>query len=157
MELVPNPGAGSPLAGGPRCGSIYTKEKKPCRNPAGMGTKHPGEGLCTHHGGNDVPEGARKLVPLLAERTQLLTVEDLTHLVDAGTAALIVARASLVERLLMGAQLSTREVSDLTSSIQRLDKVLKEHEMPEMAAPKDGGGDPLDDELKRLIALEGGA
>jgi len=105
------------------------------------------------HGGK--PERAHDAVPYLSESVNKLSVEDAEALMSMGTMAMVLARARLMERLMQVESLTTKEISDLTMSIQRLDNVLSKH--PELddpdAAPNISGGN-LDEELQRLIALD---
>jgi len=137
----------------PKCNAQNQRKSGFCQAAAGLGTDHLGEGRCWMHGGK--PDKANEAVPFLAERVRKLSAPDTEALMTMGTNAMVLARARLMERMLQDG-LSTKEISDLTMSIQRLDKVLGDHldnEDPD-AAPNANNGDHLNDELKRLIALE---
>lgn len=135
-----------------------------CKRPAGYGTATPGLGHCTLHGG--VPkkeEEAEKVrrsrlhVPLLEQAARGLSNEDMEHLYDMSNKGLVLARASAVQRLLSGS-ITSKEASDLSMTIQRIDKVLDNigfvpEDDPD--APSNTGElDELDLELARLDALE---
>lgn len=108
------------------------------------------------HGGrgDDVPQGAFEAVPGLADRTRKLSLEDAEALMSMGTMAMVLARAELMQRLLQPG-ITTKEANDITLSVGRLDALLAKH--PELenpdAAPNVPGG-AMDEELKRLLALE---
>lgn len=124
-----------------------------CQSPAGYGTDHLGEGRCYMHGGR--PERTHEAAPYLADAIKDLTVRDAEALMSMGTTAVVLARARLLEKLLVIDGLTTKEISDLTMSIQRLDNVLSKHpDIDDPDAITSTKVDGLDDELKRLIALE---
>jgi len=109
------------------------------------------------HGGrgDEVPKGALAAAPWLAERTRQLSLEDAESLMTMGTMAMVIARARLMERLLTP-NITTKEANEITLSVKRLDELLAKH--PEIEDPDAAGNTaaPLDDELKRLLALEAG-
>lgn len=103
------------------------------------------------HGGR--PERAHEAAPYLSDAVKELSVADTEALMSLGTQAMVLARARLVEKLLQTG-LTTKEMSDLTISIQRLDNVLAKH--PDVDDPDAAPNNmqPLDEELQRLIALD---
>lgn len=137
---------------GPKCNAKRQRGKRGyCGMPAGWGTDHLGEGRCYMHGGR--PERAHEAAPYLSDAVKELSVADTEALMSLGTQAMVLARARLVEKLLQTG-LTTKEMSDLTISIQRLDNVLAKHpdvDDPDAAPNKT---QPLDEELQRLIALD---
>jgi len=149
--------------GGPYCGAKRQRGYEGfCKQPAGLGTHHVGEGRCYLHGGRGdaVPTGALEATPFLAQRTRRLSLEDAEALMTMGTVAMVLARAELMGRLISGG-ITTKEANDITLSVTRLDALLGKH--PELTDPEqakvDGqaiGGVNLDDELKRLLELEQG-
>lgn len=155
-----------------RCNAPLARKKngsKFCKQPAGMGTTHEGVGHCVIHGGDPKPDKGKKKeqgpatrarlhVPLLEQAARGLHVEDLEHLYDMSNKGLVLARATAVQRLLSG-QITTKEASDLSITIQRIDKVLdavgfETEDNPDMPS-NTGELDELDKELARLEALEG--
>lgn len=103
------------------------------------------------HGGR--PERAHEAAPYLSDAIKELSVADAEALMSMGTTAMVLARARLMEKLLQDG-ITSKETADLTISLTRLESMLAKH--PDVddpdAAPNHGDG--LDDELKRLIALE---
>jgi hypothetical protein len=139
---------------GPRCNAKRQRGKDGfCQQPAGLGTNHQGEGRCHIHGGRG--EKGHEAVPELSGQVKHLSVADAEALFSMGTTAMVLARARLMQRLLHVDALTTKEISDLTMSVQRLDKVLGQH--PDFDDPDAVPNTPatsLDDELARLVALE---
>ena len=139
---------------GPRCNAKRQRGKRGfCKQPAGWGTDHLGEGRCYMHGGR--PERAHEAAPYLSDAIKELSVSDAEALMSMGTTAMILARARLMERLLLPG-ITTKEAADLTISLTRLEQMIAKH--PDLddpdAAPNTGKGQGLDEELQRLIALE---
>ena len=136
----------------PKCNAENQRKMGFCQMPAGYGTHHHGEGRCYMHGGR--PERVNDAVPHLADTVKELSPADCEALMSMGTNAMVLARARLMEKLLLDG-LSTKEISDLTMSIQRLDKVLGTHlDNEDPDAVPNHKDVQLDDELARLIALE---
>ena len=110
-----------------------------------------------HGGERSRQDAAEKLVPWLTKRTRQMSAADAEALMTMGTNAMVLARAELVERLIQPG-LSTKEISDLTTSLGRLDKLIAQHpELENPDAAPNSATDPVDTEYARLVALEGGA
>lgn len=127
-----------------------------CQHPAGFGTDHLGTGRCHLHGGrgDEVPKEALAAAPWLAERTRKLSVADAEALMVMGTMAMVLARATLMERLLSPG-ITAKESNEITMSVTRLDNLLSKHpELQDPDAPSNHGPAPVDEELKRLLQLE---
>ncbi len=145
-----------------KCGAKKRASSGYCERPAGGGTDHKGFGACSLHGGREgeVPVKAYQATPYLAERTRELSMGDAEALLEMGSQALYLSRAELIQRLLQPG-LTTKEVSDLTISIARLDKLVKanpptaEGEDAEKDAAEQDARQALDSELDRLKAVDG--
>ena len=124
-----------------------------CRRPAGEGTDHPGEGHCYLHGGGKATENVRKHAPVLEAAARQLANDDLESLFDMSNRGLVLARALAVQRLVTPG-ISSKESSDLTIAIQRIDKVLKEYEVEDDPDQPAHVPDALDEEAKRLLELK---
>lgn len=139
------------------CNAPRAKEGTFCTLSAGKGTDHPGTGHCHLHGGGKATENARKHAPFLEAQARGLSMADMESLYDMSNKGLVLARALAVQRLIHG-QPSSREASDLTMAIQRIDKVLDSvgfdtEDNPDMP-DNSGETDPLTEELARLNALD---
>ena len=128
-----------------------------CKKQAGEGTTHLGEGHCFMHGGEKAVERKKSHAPFLEAAARGLSTDELENLYDMSNRGLILARAMAVQRL-VNPNVSSKEASDLTMAIQRIDKVLESFPVggdddPD-AAPNSGDVSPLDAEYQRLVELE---
>lgn len=100
-----------------------------CKNSAGEGTNHLGEGRCAVHGGEvahsiDVKElisehGLASLVDI----AETMDWDDAEYLYHVTNSALVVQRSKIVARL-GDPTLSPKELADLTMALKRLDDLL---------------------------------
>ncbi len=149
---------GAPEEAGLKCGAKRQRGYTGfCEYPAGYGTDHRGVGRCYAHGGrgDSVPKGAQDAAPGLAERTRKLSLEDAEALMTMGTMAMVLSRAQLMQRLLTPG-ITTKEASEITLSVSRLDNLLAKH--PELQDPDQpnnlGTISEVDEELRRLLKIE---
>ena len=127
-----------------------------CKKGAGEGTTHSGEGYCFLHGGEKAVERKQSHAPVLEAAARGLSTDDLEDLYAMSNRGLVKARALAVQRML-SPTVSSKEVSDLSISIQRIDKVLDSSsfggEDDPDAAPNTGLSE-LDVEAARLKELQ---
>lgn len=142
-----------------RCNARLARQSGYCDNEAGDGTDHPGLGRCRLHGGlspkqehEDGPLGmfrAAGLEPLI-NLAETMTRGDSEYLTYVSNNGLVIMRAQIVARM-HKADVSPKELADLTMALQRIDTLLAKY--TEELNPEVAGADQFDHESAELERL----
>jgi hypothetical protein len=92
----------------------------------------------------------RKHAPTLEAAARELGTGDLMQLFDMSNQGLVLARALAVQRLL-NPGITSKEASDLTMAVTRIDKVLEKFDLEQLDDPEEVS--KVDEEYNRLDAI----
>jgi hypothetical protein len=145
---------------GDKCNARMQRGGGYCMNGAGEGTDHPGFGRCRLHGGAspreegvDGPADLFRVAGLdnIINLAETMTHDDQEYLMEVGTNALVVIRATIVAEMHKGGT-TPKELNDLSMALQRVDKLLSDH--PNEVAPGAALVNEDDGEMAALLDIE---